>query len=748
MNLDQLKQNLKNYYYTISAKNPQVKMPFNPLQNQMDSYAAEHPEISPAQLKVAQYNIIADGVKPILFQNDPFFYETGLRVAEYDGHTTLGAGGWMLRRNFMRIYQDGAKIHEEYGNGNSLGLHLTYGPYFDFDHHCFPYSHVMEKGLRGIYDEVRKAAETATDPEKQDFYQCAEAGLLAVKKITGKFAAEAKKQLESAPEEEKKALTMILSAAEQVPWNPPRTFYEGLAAMRFLYEMGCIMDGVGMSVLGAPDRLLYSLYQADLAAGRLTEAEAYELICTWMIHVDCRLQLEKPVDQQFNGSEQGDTLILGGVDAAGNDITNELSILFLRAHREHDLVYPKIHCRISRNTPDWFLEETAKDFLNGRNVLSYLNDDVIIPAQCMAGKQREDAAGYMAGGCWEIILESCEQSEGAHCYFSLGRLMDLVIQSTPEEEEKIGLHFTRFDAAETFEECYTICLEQVKMALRQVLDTIAKYGKLWQEINPSPFLSACMKGCVESGKDYTAGGAKYSPHGIPLTGVAIYINSLLAIRDVCFDRKLCSLPRFLEAVRNNWENAADLRQYVLQAPHFGDGKEESCALTARFLNELADYVEGFTNERGGKFQIGLYSYRDIVQWAPKTRATPDGRFHGDFLTAGLTPTRLHGDVITGVFCSGAGLPLKRYPASSVMTLSVSQSGLDVERFKALIRSWQILGSCGMLQLNCLTKEILEDAQKNPQNHRDLIVRLYGMSARFVMLDPERQQEFISRTILK
>ena len=170
--------------------------------------------------------------------------------------------------------------------------------------------------------------------------------------------------------------------------------------------------------------------------------------------------------------------------------------------------------------------------------------------------------------------------------------------------------------------------------------------------------------------------------------------------------------------------------------------------TVCFLNEMADYMEGFTNERGGKFQIGLYSYLDIVRWAPHTRATPDGRFNGDFLTAGLTPTRLHGDVVTDVFRSGSGLPLKRFPASSVMTLSISQSGLDMERFKALIRSWQILGSCGMLQLNCLTKELLEDAQKNPQDHQDLIVRLYGMSARFVTLDPTRQEEFISRTILK
>ena len=229
---------------------------------------------------------------------------------------------------------------------------------------------------------------------------------------------------------------------------------------------------------------------------------------------------------------------------------------------------------------------------------------------------------------------------------------------------------------------------------------------------------------------------------------AIYINSLLAIRDVCFERKLSSLPQFLDAVRNNWEGAEHLRQCALKAPHFGDGGEESTALASRFLNEMADFIGTFTNERGGRFQPGLYSYVDVVQWAPHTKATPDGRFNGDFLASGITPTRLHGDVVTDIFRTGSELPLKRFPGSSVMTLSLSRSGLDAARFKALIRSWQSLGSCGMLQLNCLTREILEDAQKNPQNHQNLVVRLYGMSVRFVTLDPKRQQEFISRTILK
>lgn len=748
MDIEQLKQSLKSYYRTISLTNPQVTRPFNPLQEQMDSYAASHPELTPTQLKAAQYEIIAEGVKPILFGADPFFYETTLRAAEYDGHTSLSAGGWMISRNLPRCKQIAPEEYQKYMNAGKLGLHLTYGPFFDFDHHCFPYSRVMEKGLCGIYEEVRRAAEKTTDPEKLEFYRCAETGLLSVRKIAQKFAAEAKKKLAHAQEEEKEALLMIASAAEQIPWNPPRTFYEGLAAMKFLYEMGCVMEGVGMSVLGAPDRLLYRLYRADLAEGRLTEEKAYELICIWMIHTDCRLQLEKSTDQQFNAAEQGDTLILGGTDRDGNDITNELSAMFLKALREHALIYPKIHCRVSRNTPDWFLEETAKEFLDGRNVLAYLNDDVIIPAQCMAGKEQKDAANYMAGGCWEIILESTEQSEGAHCYLSLARVMDLVIQSSAEEEQQLGMHFIRPDGAESFEKCYEIFLSQVKMVLQSMLESLAKYGKLWPRINPCPFLSACMKGCVEKGVDYTAGGAKYSPHGIPLTGAAIYINSLLAIKYLCFERKHCSLSQLLDAVRNNWEGADDLRSYALKAPHFGDGGEESTALASRFLNEMADFIGTFTNERGGRFQPGLYSYVDVVQWAVHTKATPDGRYNGDFLAAGITPTRLHGDVITDVFRTGSELPLKRYPGSSVMTLSFSGSGLDAERFKALIRSWQSLNSCGMLQLNCLTREILEDAQKNPQNHQNLIVRLYGLSSRFVTLDPARQQEFISRTILK
>ena len=744
---EDLKKHLKDYYRTLSVKNPAIKLPYNPLQKELDDFASAHPEATAMQLKKALYEIIGKNVKVVLFPGDPFFFETALRVAELGGHSVLGTGGWLLNRNLPLFEEASKEDYFHHLNGEKLALHLAYGPYCDYDHHCFPYKNVLEKGLSGIMEEIRIASENCMDPEKQEFYDTASAGILAVKNLAGKFAAEAARKLPGASGKEKKYLTMIREAALHVPWNPPRTFYEGLAAMKFLYETGCIMDGVNMSVLGAPDRYLYDLYKADIASGRLTEKEAYELISIWMLHEDCRLQLEKVLTEQYNGGEQGNTLILGGLDITGNDISNELSKMFLLAHREQNLVYPKIHCRINSKTPDWFLELAAEDFLHGRNVYSFLNDAVIIPAQCLAGKEKKDAVDYVAGGCWEIILEGAEQSQGAHCYFSLGKLLDLVIQATEEEQKLLGMDFARPDTAESFEALYIHCLDHLKKAVKNMLERFEKYGKLWSKINPSPYLSSCMKNCIKNGKDYTAGGAKYNPHGIPFSGVAVYIDSLLAIKEICFEKLLCSLPEFLDAVRNNWKGKEILQQAAVHASHFGDGTEKSAALTARFLTDIADYVDTFKNESGGRFQCGLYSYSDIVNWASATRATPDGRFTGDYLASGYTPTRLHPGNISDIFHNSAALPLKRFPASSVLTLSINRSGLDVKKFAALLKVWQKMECGAMLQINVLSRQLLEDAVKNPHEHQDLTVRLYGYSARFVTLDDKRRKEFMSRTIL-
>jgi len=740
--LSALQNELREYYKGVSYSVCREKglLPFNPLKQQMDAYALAHPNLSPCQLKAAQYEIIADNFIPVLFRNDPFFFEMGLKIAEYDGHSRLSSGGWLLLRNWYLMEDADPVEWAHYYSGAELGLHLAYGIY-DFDHHGFPYANVLQQGLCGILERVKEASQKTSQPEKQDFYCAAERGLLAVKKIAERFAEAASKTavMERDPQA-RMIYCKIAETATRVPWHPAKTFYEGLAAIWFLHELGSVMDGIGMAIIGSPDQLLYELYRADINAGRLTPEEAMELLKIWLIHTDCKLDFSKPSTQQFNAGEQGDTLTLG-------ESVNELTFMILQAHRELKLIYPKIHCRVNSKTSEDYLLEACKNFFIGRNVLDFLNDDVIIPSQVRAGKALCDASKYVVGGCWEIMLEHCEHAEGGNCYFDLARVLDLTIQSTLEEEKKLGLHFERPDNAKDFEELYNIFMSNVKMCLSQMLSLIRKFGVLWPEINPAPFFSACMDGCIEKGLDYSAGGANYSPHGVPLTDVATFVNSLLVLRELCFQKKNHSLAELLMAVRNNWSGYEALRHEALAVPHLGDGSGIGTALLKDILNELADYVSQFKNERGCAFQCGIYSYVEVVQWAKLIRATPDGRRTGDFLAQGLTPTRLHADAITDILRDLSELPLERFPANSLITCSIPLDGLTPEKLTALIRCWCLLKSSGILQLNCTSREELEDALVHPEAHSELLVRLYGYSARFVTLEPIKQQEFVSRQIL-
>ncbi len=742
--LSQLRKDLRDYYAGISYSKlaSENRIPFNPLKDLMEQYATEHPDLSPMMLKAAQYEIIADNFHPVLFRNDPFFFETGLKVAEYDGRRELSSGGWLLLRNFhlMRDLDPDEWLH--YANGNRLGLHLDYG-IFDYDHHGFPYANVLEKGLEGIWQTLHDIEVNTSDTSMQEFYKAAELGLHAVKKIASRFAEAAVNAVKCEQDKDSRRIYEKLAAAAlRVPWKPAESFYEGLAVIWFLHEIGSVMDGVGMSIVGSPDQLLHSLYRQDIETGRLTREEAEELLKIWLIHTDCKLNFDTSTDRQYNGGEQGDTLTLG-------QNVNELTLMILRLHRELNLVYPKLHCRINETATDEYLTEAAHNFLKGRNVLDFINDDVIIPAQMTAGKSLEDARKYVAGGCWEIMLEDSEHSQGANCYFDLARVLDLSIQSTPEEEDALGLCFKRLDDSADFKQFYQIVMENVKLCLAQMMTFISRFGALWPQVNPAPFYSACMDGCLQSGKDYSAGGAKYSPHGLPLTDVATFINSLLAVKTLCFDNGGTHLlSELLEAVRANWDGYETLRQEALAAPHIGVGNKDGNELLKRVLTELADYIANFKNERGGHFQCGLYSYRELYLWADKIGATPDGRRRGDYLTQGLTPSRLHADSITDVFNDLSNLPLERFPANSLITCTLDSNGMDDEKLVSFIRAWAAMKVSGMLQLNCLSREELTDAMDHPEKHYELIVRLYGFSARFVSLSPVQQKEFVSRQILK
>ncbi|MBT3287451.1 MAG: hypothetical protein HN380_08895, partial [Victivallales bacterium] len=717
-----------------------------PLFDLMDQYASGHPGLSAVQLKAAQYEIIAENFQPVIFCNSPFFSEMGVKMAEYDGVPGLGAGGWLFKRNehlFREVDPDG---HEQYMVAGRLGLHITYGPYADYDHHCFPYSNALANGLGGLYAQAEAQRPRCRNDEETEFIECAMRGLLAVKRIAEKFADAAEQLLAgTADPTEHRFLTMMAETAREVPWRKPETFYEALCTIWFLHEVCASIEGVGMSVVGHLDRMLGAFYRRDVAAGRLTAEEAYDLLARFMVYTDCTFDSEKSVAESFNRQEQGEVVILGGCDDDGNEICNEVTLLVLRAHHEQKMLYPKIHCRISKQSSQEFLDAINRDFLSGRNVIAFLNDDGLIPAQVKAGKRLPDARRYVAGGCWEIILEGHEHSAGANCYFNLPRVLDLTIHGHPELAGS-GIVCEGIDDAKDFEEVYGIVLASVVRAIRQMCATIGKNGRVWPQVAPAPFFSACLSDCLENRTDYTAGGGRYNPHGLPLAGFAVFVDSLLAIRTLCFGPANHPLADLLQAVRDNWEGHEALRARALTMPHFGDNAPASNALARRLLTDIHDRTRDLENERGGPFQLGVYNYRDVIDWAAITRATPDGRRAGDYLTQGLTPSRLHhATEVTSAIGSGAALDLARCPANSVLTISLPLGQVSLATLGQLERAFAASGM-GMLQMNCVDKAELLDARAHPERHQDLIVRLYGYSARFIRLTPEMQEEFIGRVI--
>ena len=746
VSIDSLRDELRTYYYRHSFEALGGANYRPPMFDLLDEYAAANPGLSPVQLKAAQYEIIADSFRPVIFRNSPFYSEMGVKVAEYDGVPGLGTGGWLFKRN-AHLFRDVDPVgHDRYLAASRQGFHLAYGPFADYDHHCFPYSKVLTNGLGHICAQAEAALAQCVSGEETEFISCARRGLLAVKKIAEKFADAAMAELGATTDAaQQRFLTMMAETARDVPWRQPETFYEGLAAVWFLHEACASIEGIGMSVVGHLDRMLGPLYQRDLAAGRLTPDEAYDLLCRFMVYTDCKFDSTKPVDQSYNQQEQGEVVILGGCDAGGKEVCNDVTFMVLKAHHELEMLYPKIHCRITRDSNQAFLDAVNRDFVSGRNVISFLNDEGLIPAQVRAGKRVEDARRYVAGGCWEVILEGHEHSAGANCYVNLLRIMDATIHGGTELTGT-GVVCYGIDRAEHFEDLYRVVLGNAIRAIRQMGETIAVNGRVWPQVSPAPFFSACLADCLENRRDYTAGGGRYNPHGLPLGAFANFVDSLLALRTLCFEEEHCTLGDLLDAVRADWDGHDALRAKALSTPHFGDNAPGSNALARRILDDIHEATRDLTNERGGPFQLGLYIYREVIGWGKLTRATPDGRRSGDVLTQGLTPSRLHHVAeITSTINSGAALDLTRCPANSVLTVSLPLGGVNQQTLGQLERAFAASG-LGMLQMNCVDREQLLEAREHPEKHRDLIVRLYGYSARFTQLTPDMQDEFISRNL--
>lgn len=519
--------------------------------------------------------------------------------------------------------------------------------------------------------------------------------------------------------------TKIAETLAQVPMHGARTFHEALQALRILhFTMWC--EGEYHCGLGRIDQYLLPYLEADLAAGRLTEETALEELEEFFIACNRDSDLYIGVQQGDNGQ----SVMLGGQTRDGRPAFNLLSRLALKACGELKLVDPKINLRVDKNTPkDVYLLGTELTKA-GLGFPQYANDDVVIPALLKWGYELEDARDYSVAACWEFIIPGCGLDINNIDAVSMPACVDAAMRTG--EQPSFEAFFDEFR----------------REVVRRCDDLQRKYAHV--EVLPGPFVSVISTGCIERARDICK-GAKYNNFGIHGTGIAVAVDSLAAIRELVFEKKAVTMAELVKMDDTDFAGRPDLLAAARHAPKMGNADESVDVLAKAVVDVWAAALAGRKNDRGGVYRPGTGSAMYYIWHANELNASPCGRLKGEPFGANYAPSL---DVpVKGplsVIRSFTEPDLEKVCNGGPLTIEVHDSAFreadGVEKVAALVKFFVDRGG-HQLQINAINRETLLDAQKHPENHRHLIVRVWGWSGYFVELDKPFQDQVIKRVEL-
>ena len=503
-----------------------------------------------------------------------------------------------------------------------------------------------------------------------------------------------------------------------------KDFLNALRMFRMLH-LALWASNVYHNTVGRFDQYMWPYLKADMEKG-MSEAEALELLEEFFLTFNRDSDL-------YTGMQQGDngqSMMLGGCDREGRDASNPLTALCLTASLEMRRIDPKINLRVNRDTPLEVYERCTELTRQGLGFPQYANDDVVIPGLIALGYAPEDARNYTVAACWEFIVPGVAMD--------IPNIGAMPLAEVVREACETGLEGAKDFAA--FQQCVTDVLNR---KAREITDGVKNIF-----IEPAPWQSVMMTDCLKTGQDISQ-GAKYNNYGIHGTGFANAVDALAAVRQFVFEEKSISPAELLRDMDEDFAGDAELLHALrTRAPKLG--RDEACEPLADWLLEaFAASLKGIRNERGGIFRAGTGSAMYYVWHADKLGATADGRRRGERLPANFSPSLMLSDAgPISVVRAFARPSLQGAVNGGPLTLelhdTVFRNAEGMRKVAQLVRTFVLLGG-HQLQLNAVSRETLIDAQKHPEKHRQLIVRVWGWSGHFVQLDRMYQDQIIART---
>ena len=621
---------------------------------------------------------------------------------------------------------------------------------------------VLNKGINGIMAEVEEELDKlpAWSLEaygKRNFYHALLIVLNAVVEYAGRYASLAREMAQKeADSERKNELEKIAETMEWVPANPARDYYEAVQSIWFTLLCTWLESQPG-TVLGSLPRYLYPFYKEDKEQGKITEEEAIELLGFLFVKIQESPLFVSPIGHSTNSGQIGSVISLGGQTADGSDATNDIDFFILETQRRLKCIQPSLQLYYHDKLSEEFLLK-AVDVVRETG----LGQPAFYGYNIAVERHLDHQPGITLQEAREVTHIGCVQTALPHATFgvwsgaiNMVKMLELALNNgmDPLAELQLGPETGEAESFQTYEELYEAVKGQLWyfLPLQREFDDVTRVVEA--DVFPQLIQSALTDDCIKQGKDVTEGGARYSAIGTEIVANIDLANSLAAIKKLVFDEKRITMQQLKEALDADFEGYEDIQHMCQDAPKYGNDDLYVDQIAKDLYGEAWEAARSVPILFGNPCMPYAFSLTTHFYFGSRTGALPTGR------KAKIALTDATCSAMPGTDTSGPTALVKsathvidnvKY-GTNHFNMKFHPSALEgkegARKLLALIKTYIDLGG-SHIQFNCVSGEVLQDAQIHPEEHRDLVVRVAGFSAFFVHLDKGVQDEVIKRTELK
>ena len=678
-------------------------------------------------------------------------------IAPFWQNNNLRARGEALLPEEVRVFMETGVFGME-GKLNAGDAHLAVN-----------YERILKDGLRGYEKRVKeyKAALDLTNPDNVDkycFYNAVLIVLKAVRNFANRYSVLAKDLAEKELNQERKnELLEISRICSKVPYEPAETFKEAVQSVWFIQLILQIESNGHSLSYGRFDQYMYPYYDRDIKNGTIKESEALELLtCLWIKTLTINKVRSQAHTLSSAGSPMYQNVTIAGQTTDKKDAVNDLSFLVLKSVAQTRLTQPNLTVRYHKNINKHFLDECVEVMRLGFGMPALNNDEIIIPSFMDWQVKEEDAYNYSAIGCVETAVPG---KWGYRCtgmsYINFPRMLLCTMNNGVDltSNKRFTKGYGYFTEMESYEELLKAWDKTIREITRYSVIVENVIDKASERDVPDILCSALTDDCIARGKTIKEGGAVYDFISGLQVGIANMADCLAAIKKLVYEEKKITRQELWDAILDDFsspENKKIQEMLIREAPKYGNDDDYVDQLIVEAYDSYIEEIEKYPNTRynrgpiGGIRYAGTSSISANVGQGMSTMATPDGRNAFEPLAEGCSPAHNSDkNGPTAVFKSVSKLRTNKITGGVLLNQKMTPQMLSTEenrqKLELLIKTFFNRLHGYHVQYNIVSKETLIDAQKHPEKHKDLIVRVAGYSAFFNVLSKKTQDDIIGRT---